>query len=518
MALGARLALRTAALLTTLAASGSAFALSQPDGTPIPQGAGLQGLFDMRGESIDALAAASAVPETFQPGCNLTFTVLQRNAGYQNAFGWYNVTGSAPTLADLHEFIKCSDPLNTVVPLPNIVNDPAYLGGQIGFYEGVVTGGCTPTSGPANYAYVFYSEKAYNPDSSQQNPFYHLLTYNSTVTPNAFYFGWEDLISGGDNDFDDLTTFVTGITCSGGGGACQTGALGVCGAGTLQCQNGVLQCVQLEQPEPETCDGFDNDCNGVADDGDLCSAGEVCDDGNCVPNCGSGEFQCPGDKVCDAAKGLCVSPACLGVDCPDGTQCVDGMCVEPCDGAVCPAGETCIAGSCVDPCDFIQCDPTQVCSGGACIEKCDCAGCPAGQACQPTGLCLFDACVGASCPPGTTCQADGTCKDDCDGVVCPAGQVCTAGECVDDGNGSGGGAQGGAGPGLTTSSSGGGASGTGGTSANGGGGSGAGAGGGGSDDGCNCETSGGSDGPRFGGLFALAAAGLALGRRRRLRV
>ncbi|HTJ82170.1 MAG TPA: DUF4114 domain-containing protein [Polyangiaceae bacterium] len=492
--------------------------MSQPDGTPIPQGAGLQGLFDMRGESIDALAAASAVPETFQPGCNLTFTVLQRNAGYQNAFGWYNVTGSAPTLADLHEFIKCSDPLNTVVPLPNIVNDPAYLGGQIGFYEGVVTGGCTPTSGPANYAYVFYSEKAYNPDSSQQNPFYHLLTYNSTVTPNAFYFGWEDLISGGDNDFDDLTTFVTGITCSGGGGACQTGALGVCGAGTLQCQNGVLQCVQLEQPEPETCDGFDNDCNGVADDGDLCSAGEVCDDGNCVPNCGSGEFQCPGDKVCDAAKGLCVSPACLGVDCPDGTQCVDGMCVEPCDGAVCPAGETCIAGSCVDPCDFIQCDPTQVCSGGACIEKCDCAGCPAGQACQPTGLCLFDACVGASCPPGTTCQADGTCKDDCDGVVCPAGQVCTAGECVDDGNGSGGGAQGGAGPGLTTSSSGGGASGTGGTSANGGGGSGSGAGGGGSDDGCNCETSGGSDGPRFGGLFALAAAGLALGRRRRRRV
>ena len=28
--------------------------------------------------------------------------------------------------------------------------------------------------------------------------------HNSTVTPQAFYFAWEDLLVGGDNDFDDL--------------------------------------------------------------------------------------------------------------------------------------------------------------------------------------------------------------------------------------------------------------------------------------------------------------------------
>ena len=55
----------------------------------------------------------------------------------------------------------------------------------------------------------------------------------------------------------------------------------------------------------ESCDGFDNDCNGSVDDGDnLCPFGEVCDDGNCVPNCGSGEFQCPADKVCDARASI----------------------------------------------------------------------------------------------------------------------------------------------------------------------------------------------------------------------
>jgi hypothetical protein len=237
------------ASLALLAPSVALAQLSQPDGTPIPQGNGLQGLFDSRGEGIDALAVASAVPETFQPSCSLTFEVLQRNAGYQNAFGWYNVTGSA---ARPERSARVPSLLRSAIghhhALPYIKNDPAYLGGEVGFYEGVVTGGCGPGTGPADYAYVFYSETEYNPDSGQANPYYHLLTYNSTVVPNAFYFGWEDLISGGDNDFDDLTTFVTGITCSGGGGECQTGAPGVCGLGTLQCQNGELACLPLVEP------------------------------------------------------------------------------------------------------------------------------------------------------------------------------------------------------------------------------------------------------------------------------
>jgi hypothetical protein len=127
------------ASLALLAPSVALAQLNQPDGTPIPQGNGLQGLFTSRGEGIDALADAASVPETFQPSCALTFEVLQRNAGYQNAFGWYNVTGSEPAGdRDLHEFLHCSDGVGTVKPFPYIKNDPAYLGGEIGFYEGVI--------------------------------------------------------------------------------------------------------------------------------------------------------------------------------------------------------------------------------------------------------------------------------------------------------------------------------------------------------------------------------------------
>ena len=520
-----RLLFASLACLAPLSFAPPALALTQPDGTPIPQGAGLQNMFASRGEGINALADAQTVPETFVPSCALTFEVLQRNAGYQNAFGWYNVTGVAPTIAELHEFLKCSDPIGTIKPLPNIKNDPAYLGGEIGFYEGVVASGCTPNSGPQDYAYVFYSESKYNPDVNQANPYIHLLIYNSTVTPKAFYFGWEDLIQGGDNDFDDLTTFVTGISCSGGGGACQTGQLGICGEGTNQCQNGVLTCVPSSAAAGEKCDGLDNDCDGVADNGDLCAAKEVCDKGTCVPSCGSGEFTCPPETVCNPA-GYCVDPACLDVACPEGKKCVSGQCVGPCDGVTCPYGQVCRVGACVDPCSSIACDPEQVCVAGACVETCQCAGCAAGSTCQPDGKCQPDACIGVMCAPGEYCAADGSCVDACMGAVCPTGEQCVAGQCVpamDPGTGGSGPSTGtfvGSGGGLETGAGGGRGGGGGGV----GGANGSGAGGApgtpGAEGGCGCRVPGADGGASraltagiVAGILALGAA-LRRGRRR----
>jgi hypothetical protein len=479
-----------------------AAALQQPDNTTIPVGSSLQDLFTSRGEGINALADAAITPQTFVPSCGLTFTVLQRNAGYKNSFGWYNVTGSKPSVGELHEFLSCNDPVGFTKVL-DIKNDPAYAGGEIGFYE--ATGGCATLQ---SHDYIFFSEPQYNPDGNQQNPFIHLLIYNSTVTPKAFYFGWEDLLSGGDNDFDDLTTFVTGISCSGGGVPCNTGQPGICADGVMQCQSGMLTCVQSNQPGTETCNGLDDDCNAATDEGDICPANQVCDKGTCVPKCAGGEFDCSVGEVCNE-NGYCVDPACVAVTCPEGQKCIKGECKGPCDGVVCPHGQTCRVGACVDPCTSITCDSEQVCVAGVCVEKCQCAGCGASESCQADGRCLLSVCEGKSCGPGQYCDANGNCADSCGGAVCPSGQVCEQGQCVAQMGGTGG-----AGGGIFPGTGGSAGSGTGGASSGAGGAGGGANGGSASESGsCGCRMVG-RDNEALGALAALLACGLAARKRR----
>ncbi|HVR61250.1 MAG TPA: MopE-related protein, partial [Polyangia bacterium] len=80
-------------------------------------------------------------------------------------------------------------------------------------------------------------------------------------------------------------------------GATGTLGVGVCASGTRLCMGGKPVVVRAQQlPAPEICDGLDNDCNGVVDDGfDLskdprnCGAcGIVCADGICQGG------KCPG--------------------------------------------------------------------------------------------------------------------------------------------------------------------------------------------------------------------------------
>lgn len=198
--------------LVVLGATDLAHALMQPSGVTIPQGNGLQSLFNARMEGINALMEASGDPPTFLPSCELKFEVLQRNAGYKNSFGWYNVTGVKPQLSELHQILGCNDNIG-VSKSVSIRTDPAYLGGEVGFFEAV--GNCADVANPNSVDYVFFSQPEFNPDAQQMNPYIHLLIYESNVSPRTYYFGWEDLIQGGDDDFDDLTTLVEGIFCNG---------------------------------------------------------------------------------------------------------------------------------------------------------------------------------------------------------------------------------------------------------------------------------------------------------------
>jgi hypothetical protein len=297
---------RQRASLATLALSLSATvaaALSQPDGTVIPQnnnpaGSNLVDYLNAEGDTVNPLTDAATTPETFVPQCALTFKVLARGAGQMNSFGWYNVTGSKPnTQTELFEFILCSDGVGTIKQL-DIKNDPRYTGGEIGFFQATTQGKIPPNCVDWNnlggtLGYVFYSQKAYNDDNTQPNPYIHLLIMDSKVFPNTFYFGWEDLFSGGDNDFEDLLMRVDGLQCSGGGEPCDTGQPGKCADGTLQCKNGKLECIQNLTPSEETCNSRDDNCDGEIDEGDV------------GPMCTSGEFPCPPTLICSQA-GRCV--------------------------------------------------------------------------------------------------------------------------------------------------------------------------------------------------------------------
>ena len=428
--------------LTSLLLSSSALAITQPNGAQIPVGNQLQDLFNARGETaIRVREDAAIVPERFVPGCNLTFTLITRgNAAFRNVFGWYNVpSGAVPSPSsaralDLHVLIPCGAMPGEQFSL-NLRANPRYLGGEIGFFlrtpETGTSGTCSGTccASLSSLGSSFFSERGYNPDNvGADRSYIHLLTYDSRVRPQAFYFAWEDLYSGGDNNFTDFIALVDQIVCTGGGGSCATSMPGACGAGTLQCRAGALACVGAIAASAERCDGIDNDCDSMTDEGDaLCGMMQVCDRGRCVDRCLS-ELGCfPGLRCTD--RGTCVEAACETVNCGANQRCEGGRCVGACEGIVCPAGSLCRAGRCINACAGVTCDSDQACVDGVCVPRCECRRCAAGQACGADGRCRAMACATVACADGTTC-VEGRCVDACEGAYCPAGERCETGRCV----------------------------------------------------------------------------------------
>jgi cysteine-rich repeat protein len=142
----------------------------------------------------------------------------------------------------------------------------------------------------------------------------------------------------------------------GGSQWCDTGQLGACSAGSTNCSGGALQCDVVVQATPEVCDGADNDCNGVVDDGDpggsvACDTGllGVCAAG--LSSCAGGTFQCiqtmtGSGEVCDGQDNDCDGAANAPggevdgdgdgslscVDCDDGNPNNYPGNIEACDG------------------------------------------------------------------------------------------------------------------------------------------------------------------------------------------
>ena len=219
--------------------------------------------------------------------------------------------------------------------------------------------------------------------------------------------------------------------------------------GTRVCgPEGLTDCTASE-PDEETCDGLDNDCDGKTDE-------ESCDDDNA----------CTTD-ACEPGKGGTDGKGgCLHTDKDDATPCDDG--------SVCTKGDACAAGKCKagaakdcgddEPCTKDSCDVKsgdckhiaddgKLCDDGQpCTEKSTCkAGkCQPGENknCKDLGVCLTNKCDPLSgnctaaekpnntaCPDEDKCTEEEKCKDGhCKWVIvnCNDKNPCTTDTCKAD--------------------------------------------------------------------------------------
>ena len=433
---------------------------------------------------MHAILDANTGPETFLVPTTagsfnqVTFRLLEEGAGFENLFGWYNVgqpDKRFPVILSCAYGSKTTyePPVSTGGVLSGgyqvTVNFQAefaagrYAGKQIGFYlispEGSpnrnaggyvnncatdpVDQGTLTSGGPINddsfsegnpdadangFGRLYYTESQLNNDGN----YVHYLIYQSSKNSQHFYFGFEDLFRGGDNDYDDTLVKVEGLVptcqpkqeiCNGVDDNCNTQVdenltqpcSTACGTGTAQCSfsndgnpnNDWVNCTALK-PTSEVCNGLDDDCNGTADDN--LPPGGACPVSGCVGNwiCSGGKLVCnapsPATETCDGKDNDC-------------NGLIDDGLSRSCSSACGSGTEVCQFSNDGNPNnDWINCTAplpkTEICNG---LDD-DCNGTP-DDAVPPGGACVLSGCSGTlKCLGGKMqCDAPSPTAEVCDG-------------------------------------------------------------------------------------------------------
>lgn len=243
---------------------------------------------------------------------------------------------------------------------------------------------------------------------------------------------------------------------------------------------------------PQRCNGADDNCDGIVDEGcgglgDPCFEPEECMSGECrvvdgefvcVQNCNPEtgvEAECPSGTVCEyitCGNGSCVvgSPGSGGVGaaCTENSDCQsyycyardDGsrVCGRPCStsGPFCDEGTECVTdgfscGACLitdpsAPRPFgAACTDGSMCISGDCHAEGFCTQACSGHDECPGYRCIDDRCASGSaagigepctmdaeCVAGAGCGPDGLCANRCE-TGCDATETCTDGFCTPDG-------------------------------------------------------------------------------------